>query len=251
MLGVGLHFVGDRQQTHLLGGQPEGVIAGVVLGHDPEKPLQRTEDGAVDHDRPLLAAVGGDVVELEPFRQVEIQLDRGALPHPADGVFDLEVDFRSVEGTAAFIDFVGPTLALQGFNQSLGGQVPDGVIADGLLGAGGEVDLVIAEIEGGEDPFGEIEDLQDLVADLLRQAEHVGIVLGEAPHPHQTVHHAGPLVAIHRSKLRPADRQFPVAAQFAGVGEHVERAVHRLELVLPFVHLHRAEHALGVEVEVA
>ena len=79
----------------------------------------------------------------------------------------------------------------------------------------------------------------------------MGIVLGEAPDPHQTVHHTGALVAIHRSKLRPADGQFPVAAQFAGVGEHVERAVHRLELVLPLVHLHRAEHALGVEVEVA
>ncbi len=79
----------------------------------------------------------------------------------------------------------------------------------------------------------------------------MGIVLGKAAHTHQAVHHARPLVAVHRAQLGPADRQFPVAAQLAGVGEHVERAVHRLELVLPLVHLHGAEHALGVEIEVA
>ena len=158
---VGLDLVGDRQQAHLFRGQPEGVIAGVVLGHDPEETLQRTEDGAVDHDRPLLAAVGGDVVELEAFRQVEIQLDGGALPHPSDRVFNLQVDLGSVEGAAALINLVGPALALQGFDQSFGGQIPDGVISDGFLRTGGEVDLVIAEVEGGEDPLGEIQDLQE------------------------------------------------------------------------------------------
>ncbi len=251
LLRVGLHLVGDRQHAHLFRSQPEGVITGVVLGHDPEEPFQRAEDGAVDHDRPLLAAISGDVVELEPFRQVEIQLDGGALPHPADGVFDLEIDLGAVESAAALVNLVSPALALQRFDQALGGQVPHGVIPDGFLRSGGEVDFVVVEIEGGEDALGEIKDAQDLITDLFRKTEHVGVVLGEAAHPHQAMHHAGALVAIHRSQLRPADRQLSIAAQFAGVGEHVERAVHRLELVFPLVHLHRAEHAFGVEVEVA
>ena len=38
-LGVGPHLVGDGQQAHLFGRQPEGEIAGVVLGHDPEEAL--------------------------------------------------------------------------------------------------------------------------------------------------------------------------------------------------------------------
>ena len=50
--------------------------------------------------------IGGDVVELEAFRQGEIQLDGGALPHPADGVLDLEIDFGAVEGAAALINLV-------------------------------------------------------------------------------------------------------------------------------------------------
>ena len=134
------------------------------------------------------------------------------MPHPADGVFDLQVDLGAIEGAAAFIDLVRPALAIEGFDQTLGGEVPYGVIADRFLRTGGEVDLVTAEIKGGEDPLGEIKDLQDFVADLLGQAEHVGIVLGEAPHAHQAVHHPGPLVAIHRSEFGPANRQLPVAA---------------------------------------
>ena len=79
----------------------------------------------------------------------------------------------------------------------------------------------------------------------------MGIVLGEAPHPHQAVHHPGPFVAVDGAEFRPADWQFPVAAQGARVGEYVERAVHRSELVFPLIHLHRAKHALGIKVEVS
>ena len=203
----------------------------------------------MDHDRTLARAVGGHVLEGEALRQIEIELDRGALPHPADGILDLEVDLGAVEGTAALIHLVGPPLAIEGFDQALGGELPHRVVADRFLGTRGEVDLVAAEIEGGEDLLGEIEDRQDFTCDLLRQAEHVGVVLGEAAHPHQPVHHAGPLVPIDGAQLGPADRQLPVAAEGAGIGEHVEGAVHRLELVLPLVHLHRTEHRLVVEIQ--
>ena len=38
------------------------------------------EDGAVNHDRPMLGVVGAHVVQVEALRRRVIELDRAALP---------------------------------------------------------------------------------------------------------------------------------------------------------------------------
>ena len=121
----------------------------------------------MDHDRALPGTIGGHVVQVKAFRKVEIELDGGALPHPANGILNFEVNFGAVERAAALINFVAPTLAIEGINQPFGGQIPDGVIANRFLWAGGEVDFVGLEIKGAEDGFGEVQNPQDFVANLL------------------------------------------------------------------------------------
>ena len=90
------------------------------------------------------------------------------------------------------------------------------------------------------------------MGDLLTGAEDVGVVLGHAPDPGQAVHHPGQLVAVDGPELEEPQRQLAVGALPALEHQDVERAVHRLEVVLvASVQLHRGEHPLGEPVEMA
>ena len=61
-------LVGDRDADHLHRRQPRRERARVVLGEHAEEPLDRAEQRAVDHHRPLPGAVGGGVLQLEAVR---------------------------------------------------------------------------------------------------------------------------------------------------------------------------------------
>ena len=100
--------VGDGEDQDLDGRQPQREGAVVVLDEDPEEPLERAEQGPVDHIRAVLLAVLADVGHVEPFGIVEVELDGGALPEPADGVLDLDVDLGAVKDRLAFLPFVAP-----------------------------------------------------------------------------------------------------------------------------------------------
>ena len=53
---------------------------------------------------------GGHVLEVEPLRQLEVDLQRRQLPAPADGVPHVHVDLGSVERTLAFGNDMDPIL---------------------------------------------------------------------------------------------------------------------------------------------
>src|SRR5438309_7472393 len=53
---------------------------------DGAEPLERPEDGPVDHDRAVAVVVLADVLHVEPFGQREVALHCGQLPQPTDGV---------------------------------------------------------------------------------------------------------------------------------------------------------------------
>ena len=78
----------------------------------------------------------------------------------------------------------------------------------------------------------EVEDADDLRLELVRAAEEVRVVLGEAAHAHEAVQHARALEAVDGAQLREAEGQLAVAVQLRLVDRDVERAVHRLQLVL-------------------
>ena len=77
------------------------------------------------------------------------------------------------------------------------------------------------------------------------------VVLGHAAHAREPVDDAGLLVAVDRAELEEAQRQFAVAALARLEDQHVERAVHRLQVVaLALVELHRRVHAVGEPLQV-
>mmetsp|Transcript_242 Transcript_242/g.520 ORF Transcript_242/g.520 Transcript_242/m.520 type:complete len:650 (-) Transcript_242:126-2075(-) len=251
LLAVRQEVVGDGQQPQLDRRDPEGEVSGGRLDQHAEEALERAEDGAVQHDWLVLLAVGARVLEAEALGQVEVRLDRRALPQPADGVLDLDVDLRAVEGAAALVDAEGPPLGVERILQRARREGPDLVGADGLLGASGEHDLVLSESELGENLLGQVEDRQDLSGELRREAEDVRVVLREAAYPEEAVERARALVPVDSPQLRPPDGEVAVRARRVLENQHVEGAVHRLDLVLRPLHLHLVEHVVFVELVVA
>ena len=139
--------------------------------------------------------------QLEPLGQVEVELHGRALPSPAQSVGDVDVNLGSVERAAAFVDAEGQPTLSQRPAQGSGRMLPHIVVSDGFLRTGGYHDGILGESEGLKKLEGQVQHAADLVLDLVRAAEYVGVVLGEAPDPHQAVEHAAPFVAVHRSEF--------------------------------------------------
>ncbi len=74
-------------------------------------------------------AVLADVVQVEAFRQVEVELDRAELPFAAQRVQHLQIDLGTVERAAAGIDLVGDLSAVQRLFQRVLGRLPLFVLA--------------------------------------------------------------------------------------------------------------------------
>ena len=185
---------------------------------DAEEALHRAADGAVDHHRRLLLAVGVDVEGAEALRQVEVDLRRAALPVAADRVAQHVFELRPVEGALARID-AGLDLAARLRLRSASstshhdrlGAVPGRVGADALLRPGRELHDELVEAEIAIDRQDQVVDLEALGRHLLLGAEDVRVVLGEAAHAHQPVQRARRLVAVHDAELGQAERQVAIA----------------------------------------
>jgi hypothetical protein len=82
-----------------------------VLGDDGDETLQTAEDRTVDDDRPGGRLVGTKVCvrrpifQVEAFRKLEIELDRGALERTTQGISDGDIYLRAVEGPITWIKF--------------------------------------------------------------------------------------------------------------------------------------------------
>ncbi len=200
-----------------------------MLDQDADEALQRAENGAMDHHRHLAVAVLVDVLRAETVRHGKVQLDSAQLPHTIEAVTQRELDLGPVEGTFARLQLEIQILVFQAALQRRFGFVPDRVRADTLFRPGRELDQHLVEAEVPVHRVQEVDERADLGPDLGFGTEDMGIVLGEAAHAHQAMHDPGALVAIDRSQLGPADRELAIAAQGAGVGQHMEGAVHRFE----------------------
>ena len=76
----------DRQYFYLYRSQPGRECACKMLDQDTDKTLDRTKYYAVDHDRAMLLAVSSNVLQFKTLRQLEVELDRTALPGTSDRV---------------------------------------------------------------------------------------------------------------------------------------------------------------------
>ena len=164
----------------------------------------------MDHHRPVLSVVGAGVGELEALGHLEVELAGAALPGAAQGIGDVEVDLRPVEGALAGADVVVAPLALERLAQGALGLLPLLVGADGLLRAGGELDPDVVEAEALVELVDARADRVDLVGDLVERAVDVGVVLGEGADPKEAVEHSLAFVAGHQAEFGQAQRQLAV-----------------------------------------
>ena len=105
--------VRNRQNHHLHGRQPQGKTARVVLDQQRDEPLEAAENGPMDDDGAMLGVVGADVLQIESFGHLVVELDRGALPLSPDGVRDVEIDLRTVERPITLVDRIVPADRIQ------------------------------------------------------------------------------------------------------------------------------------------
>ena len=206
----------------------------------------------MDHDRPVALVVGAHVVQVEALRELEVDLDRRHLPRAPDRVACLHRDLRPVERTAARVHHELEAGLGGDDPQHLGGLVPLLVGADRLaLGLGRQLEVEVVEAVVAQQVEHEAQQRRELGRRLLLGAEDVRVVLGHAAHARQAVHDARLLVAVHGAELEEPQRELAVAARPTPEDQDVERAVHRLEVVLgAAVELHRRVHAVGEPVEV-
>ena len=111
--------------------------------------------------------------------------------------------------------------------------------------------MKLLEAKGAKIEAHELNAALDLLFDLVRAAEDVGVVLREAAHAKEPMEHARALVPVDRPELSQPDRQFPVTLQRVLVYLNVKRAIHRLHVVVLAVDVHRRVHVFAVEVQVA
>jgi hypothetical protein len=97
----------------------------------------------------------------------------------------------------------------------------------------------------------QLDELGRLLDDLVFAAEDVGVILGEAAHPHQAVQRARRLIAVAGAELGHAQRQVAVGLLALIEDLHVARAVHRLQAELLALDRLADEHIGAVLVPVA
>ena len=69
----------------------------------------------MQHDWTVLVTVSRYVMKIKSFRQIEIALNGRELPRPANSVFDVNVDFRTVERSICFSNRVVQPVTVQCF----------------------------------------------------------------------------------------------------------------------------------------
>jgi hypothetical protein len=77
-------LVRDVEDDGLHRGEPSRKGARVFFDQNPQKALDRTKDGPMQHDRDLLRPIIGDVMRIESTRHRKIDLQSAALPESTD-----------------------------------------------------------------------------------------------------------------------------------------------------------------------
>ena len=77
-----------------------------MLDQDSDEPLNGAEAYPVNHNGTLLGAVLRHILSLKTLGKLEIQLNGSALPGPANGISQMEIDLRPVERAVALVDDV-------------------------------------------------------------------------------------------------------------------------------------------------
>lgn len=204
-------------------------LSSSVLDENGHEALERTEDGAMDDDRVVAGVIVAVEVETEALRQLEVELDGGALMGALEGIEDLNVDLGTVESTVLGVDLpVAGEEVVEGLGKGGLGLLPSGDLTQVIVGHGGQVELEL-ESKDTIDVAQEVEGAVDLLLDLLGHAENVGVVLLEAADAGQASEGTRELVTMEDTKVGETDGQLTVGALAGAENQAVTGAVHGLD----------------------
>ena len=155
---------------------------------------------------PVLVVVR-QVEALGQHRQVD--LDRRHLPLASESVVDVDVDLGRVERAVLGLQHVADVGRGEGLARELLGLLPERRVADRLVGLRGEREPRLQPEPAVRLP-NLAEQRLDLVRQLVRPHEQVGIVLDELAHAREAGQRPGALVPVEPAELGVAQRQVPV-----------------------------------------
>ena len=97
-----------------------------MLSDNRDEPLHTSQDRSMDHDRSRRRLVWirrlfrSTILEVEPLRELEIQLNRRALEGPLQSIFDRDVYLGTVERSVSRVHLPFPRVVfLERFRQLL------------------------------------------------------------------------------------------------------------------------------------
>src|SRR5699024_1526365 len=141
----------------------------------------------------------------------EVQLNGAALPGPADGVLQMEVNLGAVESAIPLVYRVGQAQVIQGSPEGISSQFPVLIASHRILGTGGKLHMIL-KAEKAVYLINEPGHTLDLIPDLIRGHKDVGVVLSKAADSHEAVELPGFLMAVDNAQLAQPQRQIPVRA---------------------------------------
>jgi len=204
-----------------------------MLQKDGHETLDGAKDGTVNHDRALVLHISitlsrSHVLKVETDGKLEIELDGGALVVALEGITDVNINLRTVEGTITRVDLPREASAVEHSLQARLGAIPKGGITHEVLRTGGELHAEV-ETKDGVGELDEVKHASDLLLDLVGTTEDVGIILDETTHTGQTVKGAREFVTVENTKLGETKRKLTITACTVLEHQAVAGAVHRLQ----------------------
>jgi len=226
-------LIADGDYDALTRAEPERPLATKVLEEDSEETLDGTEDSTMDHDRTLVLHLSitlsrSHVLQIEADRQLEVELDGGALVVTLKGITDVNIDLRTIEGTISRVNLPWEASAIEHSLEAGLSTVPEGRITHEVLRTGGELHAEV-EAKDGVSELDQIKNTSDLLFDLIRAAEDVGIILDETTDTSETMESTAELIAVKNTEFSKTEGQFTIAASTVLEHQAVTRAVHRLK----------------------
>ena len=169
--------VSNGQDNRLSWRQPRRECSAVVLDKNPNEAFERAQKCTVDHEWTVLRPILTDVGQIEPLRQVEINLNGRALPPPTKCVNQLQVNLRAIENGLTFGANVFQVVRFQGAFENGFSLNPALVVAEVLAGIcrvpNGEFNMIIVKTERLPEFQAQIEDTIHFGIQLVRSAEDV------------------------------------------------------------------------------
>lgn len=216
----------NRNDQHLPRAQPKRPLARKMLRNNRQKPLQTPQNRPMYNNRPIRSLIRTPILQIEPLRQLEVQLYRRTLETPLQRIPNRDINFRSVERPVPRVDLpFARIMLLQRLLELLLRLVPRLNRAQVIIRARRKLQLEL-EPEQPVDVLHEVEQGADLVLELRGHAEDVRVVLHEPPHAREPGERAARFVAVDDPEFGHPDGELFVAPVARVEDEAVARAVH-------------------------